>query len=329
MTKSYCKFLTNCLSFHQTNIRLCTTLQQGELLSTYQERNPKELAERIKFLRHSFAEKLKNNSVPDGCANCIYKKEEDIEHDKINQIDLYHWFHCNCGCFYCSYIDETKGEFSDKEKEGNPIIFDTIKELYNLDQISKEDLFVNFGGGDLSVLKEFPKLVDLFLKNNVHHVWCESSGIKYSKTVEKLLKNGKGTITVAVCSGNPETYAKIKKRDKYKQVMQNLKNYQKAACKYKDDPNNPFKVISKFIILEGFNNNIEEVEKWLLETQKYGIRQVEISMEFCWGTKTKAGQKIEDYNYEIFDYVEKRCNEMGLALKKNDTSLALMQKGVY
>jgi len=164
-------------------------------------------------------ENLNQGIIPEGCKNCIYKNNEEIYNDKIQRIDLYYWYHCNCGCFYCSYRDETKGEFSDREKEGNPLIYNTLKELYNLNQIDKDHLIVCFGGGELGVLKEFPKLIDLFMKNNVEHVICESSGIKYSKAVEKLLKNKKGTITVAVCAGSRETYKKIKNRDKYEKAV--------------------------------------------------------------------------------------------------------------
>ncbi|MBE7704888.1 MAG: radical SAM protein [Cyanobacteria bacterium SIG29] len=326
---NHCKFLVNSLSFHQLNVRFCTTLQLGEIISTYQEKNAKELAQKITDLRCTINENLNQGIIPEGCKNCIYKNNEEIYNDKIQRIDLYYWYHCNCGCFYCSYRDETKGEFSDREKEGNPLIYNTLKELYNLNQIDKDHLIVCFGGGELGVLKEFPKLIDLFMKNNVEHVICESSGIKYSKAVEKLLKNKKGTITVAVCAGSRETYKKIKNRDKYNQVMKNLKNYVKAASSNKTDPYNALNVVSKYIILKGFNDNIPEVENWLLESKKYGLKHVEISMEFCWGIHTKSGQKIEDYNYEIFEYVEKRCKELQLELRKNTTSMALMEQGVY
>lgn len=322
----HCKFLINGLSFHQKNVRFCTTLQLGELISTYQE-NSKELANKIYELRKKIRNNLNSNIIPDGCKDCIYKNNEYISDEKIKKIDLYYWYHCNCGCFYCSYRDETKGEFSDKEKEGSPVIYNTIKELYKLDEIDKKELIVTFGGGELGVLKEFPKLVDLFLKNNVCNIWCESSGIKYSKAVEKLLKKGKGGITVAVCCGDREIYKKIKTRDKYKQVTNNLKNYVKAAAKFCES--NKSNVISKFIILKGFNNTKEELENWLLESKKYGLCHVEVSMEFCWGIQTKAGQKVEDYNYELFEYAEKRCKELGLMLKKNATSLAIMQQGTY
>ncbi len=325
---NHCKFLINSLSFHQQNVRFCTTLQLGQLISTYKE-TAEELAKKITNLRKKIKENLEKGIIPEGCRECIYKNNEYIENDKIRKIDLYYWYHCNCRCFYCSYRDVTKSEFSDKAKEGNPLIYRTIKELYKLNQIDKKELVVTFGGGEIGVLKEFPKLIDLFLKNNVTKVWCESSGIKYLKSMEKLLKQGKGVITVAVCCGDREIYKKIKQRDKYIVVMKNLSKYVKAAKKYKKDIYNDINVISKFIILNGFNNTYEEVEKWLLESKKYGLKHVEISMEFCWGIQTKTGQNVEDYNYQLFKYAENRTKELGLILKKNETSLAIMNQGKY
>ncbi len=328
MNNNYCNFLTNCLSFHQKNVRFCTTLQLGEIISEYKEK-PVELALKIQTLRKKVKENLDGNIVPDGCRHCIYRCKDSTNTDKIKRIDLYYWYHCNCGCFYCSYRDETKGKFSDKVLEGNSVIYKTLKELYKLDEIDKKELFVNFGGGELGVLKEYPKLIDLFLKNNVQSIWCETSGIKFSHALAKALEKGKAGLSAAICSGSPETYKKIKQRDKYYQVLNNMKRYVNAAKKCKTNPQNSSKVISKYIILQGFNNNTEEIDKWLIDSKKIGIKQVEISMEFCWGIHTKKGKKVEEYNYELFDYAQKKCIELDLDLKKNDTSLAIMQQGVY
>ena len=328
MSEKYCYNLRHGISFHQKNIRFCTTLQLGEIISIYEEK-PKELALKIQETRRIIKKNLDNKIIPNGCENCRYRIQECYETEKIKRIDLYYWYHCNCGCFYCSYRDETKGEFSDKIKEGNPVIYKTIEELYRLDEIDKNNLFVNFGGGELGVLKEFPKLINLFLKNNVESIWCETSGIRYSKELAKALEKGKAGLSIAICSGSPETYKKIKKRDKYTQVLNNLKKYINAASKCKTNPNNASRVISKYIILQGFNNNINEIDKWLIDSLNIGIKQVEISMEFCWGIHTKKGEKVEDYNYELFEYTEKRCKQLGLALKKNETSLAIMKEGIY
>ncbi len=328
MSEKYCYNLKHGLSFHQKNIRFCTTLQLGEIISFYEEQ-PKDLALKILSTRKKIIDNLKEGILPAGCENCIYKVGKYDEQEKIKRIDLYYWYHCNCGCYYCSYRDETKGEFSDKIKEGNPVIYKTIKELYKLNEIDRNNLFVNFGGGELGVLKEFPKLINLFLKNNVENIWCETSGIRFSNELAKALRNGKAGLSIAICSGCPETYKKIKKRDKYKQVLNNLKKYVIAAGKCKNNQNNISRVISKYIILEGFNNNKEEIDKWLNDSVNIGIKQVEISMEFCWGIHTKKGKKVENYNYELFSYTEEKCKLLGLNLKKNETSLAIMNEGIY
>ena len=72
MEHYYCKNLINCLSFHQKNVRFCTTLQLGQLISTYQE-NAEELAKKISDLRHEINENLKQGIIPEGCKDCIYK----------------------------------------------------------------------------------------------------------------------------------------------------------------------------------------------------------------------------------------------------------------
>lgn len=113
---------------------------------------------------------------------------------------------------------------------GNLLIYETIKELYKLKEIStNNDLQVIFGGGEIGVLKEAPKLFNLFLKNNVGNIWCETSGIKYMSEIEKMLKLGKGGLSIAICCGDRAVYKKIKFRDKYNQVLKNLERYGKAA----------------------------------------------------------------------------------------------------
>lgn len=320
--KIYCSNIVSTLSFHQRYVGFCTTLEDGPSL-TYYNNTPEEIINEVFINRDNYVKNIIQNVVPDECKDCKWRKEEYIKNDLIKRIDLFYWYHCNCGCFYCAYINDTKGKFSDVVKPGNPVIYKIIEKLYNENRIDRENLLVVWGGGEIAVLKEFPKLIDLFLQKGVSTISVESSGIKYMKSVGKILKNNKGVITIAICSGTPETYKLIKRRDKYKTVVSNMKKY------LKDAQNNKHLVISKFIILKNFNNNIEEVEKWLQMCSSIGIKQIEISMEFCWGEKRKRGKPIEDYNYEIFKYVEKRAAELGLNVIKNQTSVELMNAGVY
>ena len=320
--KIYCSNIISTLSFHQKYVGFCTTLENGPSLTDYND-SPEKIINDVIVNRDRYVEDIRNDVIPEKCKDCKWRLEEPVKDDLIKRIDLFYWYHCNCGCFYCSYINDTKGKFSDTVKPGNPVIYQIIEKLYKENRIDRENLLVIWGGGEIAVLEEFPKLIDLFLKQGVSSISVESSGIKYSKAVGKILKKNKGAITIAICSGTPETYKRIKRRDKYNTVVENMKKYLKDARK------NKYLVVSKFIILNKFNDNIEEVEKWLQMCYSIGIEKVEISMEFCWGEKRKKGQPVEEYNYEIFKYVEKRTRELGLILIKNPTSVKLMNAGIY
>ena len=320
--KIYCSNIISTLSFHQKYVGFCTTLENGPSLTDYNDGTEKIIND-VLVNRDGYVADIRNDVVPEKCKDCKWRLEEPVKDDLIKRIDLFYWYHCNCGCFYCSYINDTKGKFSDTVKPGNPVIYQIIEKLYKEDRIDRENLLVIWGGGEIAVLEEFPKLIDLFLKQGVSSISVESSGIQYSKAVGKILKQNKGAITIAICSGTPETYKQIKRRDKYNTVVANMKKYLKDAKK------NKHLVVSKFIILNKFNNNIEEVEKWLQMCYSIGIEKIEISMEFCWGEKRKKGQSVEEYNYEIFKYVEKRARELGFILIKNPTSVKLMNAGVY
>ncbi len=319
MSGKYCKFIQSGVNFHLEHIRFCNQVQVGPIISEY---GKEVTAEFIKQKRQDYINGMEHGILHPSCEGCYHLKDENNNTDKIDYLEIFHWQHCNCGCVYCANLDLTKGAFSDKVMPGNPHVLRLIKEMYKRDEIDKENLWVCFGGGEVAVLKDFPKIVDLFLKNNVSSMYVQSSGITYSKTIEKILALGKGHLQVGISAGSRDVYEKIKRRDKYNQVVENLKKYIKKA-KYKD------RIVSKFIIIEGLNSTVEEVEKWLQMSSDIGIVKVEFSMEFCRSFGRKSGQKVEQYNYDLFDYAQKRCDELGIEFTYNEISKELMKKGVY
>ena len=83
--EQYCKFLINGLSFHQKNVRFCTTLQMGPVISEYKE-TPEDLAKKIINLRENIQNNIIDNKIPTECENCIYRKQENYNTNKITQI---------------------------------------------------------------------------------------------------------------------------------------------------------------------------------------------------------------------------------------------------
>src|SRR5699024_7467258 len=122
-----------------------------------------------------------------------------------------------------------------------------------------------FGGGEPTILHEFDKLINLFLDKGCKNIRINSSGIKYSKSIEKGLKSGAISLVISTDADCSETYEKIKQVKAYKKVWENIRKYAKAQSK-----DNLLKV--KFILFPGVNDNYEEINKWFDEVVKNDVK---------------------------------------------------------
>ena len=118
----YCKNLTNSLAFHQLNVRFCTTLCVGEIISNYTEKNADELANKILQTRTRVSEGYKKGTLPKECVECIYKNKEDSCHNKIQKLDFYYWFVIQAGILvamflitYLAYLFDHFDHYLDKQ----------------------------------------------------------------------------------------------------------------------------------------------------------------------------------------------------------------------
>ena len=129
-----------------------------------------------------------------------------------------------------------------------------------------------------------------------------SSGIKYSKMVEKGIKTGQLSVVVSIDSSTRETYKKIKQTDAFNTVCKNLKKYAKAQ-------KSSYNVISKYIIIPNVNDTKEEIDNWLKFNKENNIEIVVIDIENSWLNKyrkTEPDKRI----VELIIYVIKKTQEM-------------------
>ena len=135
---------------------------------------------------------------------------------------------------------------------------------------------IGFGGGEPTILPEFDKLIDLFLQNGFDNMRVPSSGIKYSKMIEKGISTGQLTVVVSIDSSCRETYKQVKQIDAFNKVCDNLKKYAKAKT------NTHFGVISKFIIIPFMNDTETEIDNWLQFNKDNNIEVIVIDIENSW-----------------------------------------------
>lgn len=315
-----CQWVNRGIEFRWNSLRLCCYgyLQgrETEYQTTIKRNYNGELIDwqRIFDIKQKYKEMHKKGRYLDACKNCIYLFEKDWdEDDYINHFTFNHWTKCNCNCQYC-YTNKDKKKFNSyKEYSLYPI----IKDMFEKGAIKKtEESCIIFGGGEPTILKEFDKLIDLFLEKGCKNIRINSSGIKYSKSIEKGLKLGAISLVISTDAGCRETYEKIKHVKTYKKVWENIRKYAKAA-----GDTNLLKV--KFILYPPVNDNYEEINKWFDEVVKNGVKAVSISVEQNWFNTNQPNfpQKI----YNQISYMEKRSKELGLDLEIYCEALAVLR----
>ncbi len=147
-----------------------------------------------------------------------------------------------------------------------------------------EESCFSFGGGEPTILENFDEFIYMLLDKGCKNIRINTSGIKYSKGIERGLKEGSVSIVISTDSGGKQTYEKIKRVKTYDKVWKNIAKYRKAACR-----ENLVKV--KYIILPGINDNYEEIENWFKDIIKNKVKGVCVSVEEQWYFKNFATTK--------------------------------------
>ncbi len=242
----------------------------------------------------------KKGDIYPKCEGCIFLKEQDWsdDHSKISMINLDYWTKCNSRCSYChTMLDKEK---YNKFKNYNflPILKDMIKH-----DLLRPNGHISFGGGEVTLLKEFDNLLHIFMDFGFPLTRIHSSCIKYSGAIEKGLKNGCVDLIVSVDSGSKQMHQKVKQVKSYDRVWANLKRY----AKHQKDP---YAVKAKYIVIPGVNDIKEELDLWLKNAKENGVNCVFHEIESKWFYARR--DKIPDEIITLFDYAKEKAEAMGL-----------------
>lgn len=296
-----CYLVEHGLSFMWDNLQLCCLSDKKYIIQknfNCKNLNLDNIIKEKKELRNNFKEGI----ILPQCINCHNLKEQDWDdEDYINNLFICHWTKCNCNCFYCYYDNERK--FFQKQKSYN--FMKILKEL------EKRKLFraggeINIAGGEPTVLPEIDSIINFCLKNGARNITVNSSCIDYKKSFEKALNKDKLLFTVSLDCSDREMYKKIKRKDAFNKVINNLKKYINAQGEIKHN------VRVKYIILPSINDSIDEVDKWISLCFNLGVRQIILDLETNYYLQNK--NNIPDYIYEIIKYAENKAQDLGIKI---------------
>ncbi len=272
MQRKSCDFIEHGLVFTWKDVLNCCLYQSNDgkniLFNKYFSDTTFSIDSILKkkeYIRLQFNE---GNIFP-GCINCHNLVEKNWDDEKyINIIYISHWTKCNCNCFYC-YYDAGKKFF---QKFKNEKILPLLIELKKKN-ILKTNGYIVITGGEPTELNELDKIIEFFIKNNENKIVLNSSGITYKKSIEKALKHDIMELTISIDSADRELYKRIKRIDKFNQVIKNIEHYIKAQN------NNKKGVRLKYIILPEINDTKEYILKWINLCLQLGVKHIILDVE--------------------------------------------------
>ncbi len=280
-----CEYMLHQIVFDQDDTKPCCSetisgngtkfIEQydGQLIS------PQEYSKK----RDSYLQLFKSGRIPDCCTGCPMIEEKAWDENLyFERIIIAHISKCSCNCIYCvyTYNDPEKKKYYNTRKHYDikPILTD-LKEK----NLIKENCEIIVGGGECA---EFPRKDLEWILNFTKSTNCKilllSSGITYSDAISKMLKSGKAEIIISPDAGTKATYEKIKRVKAFDRVYKHIKKYVDSARK-----NPQARVVIKYIIIPGINDNITELHEFVKKCKQTGCKNIQLDIEHHWFNEHK------------------------------------------
>lgn len=169
---------------------------------------------------------LNDESSDISCKRCNRvetKRYGDVCFTRLGHVNLAHFSLCNLRCNFC----------------GNTQHNDFQAAKYNALAILREfaaedvewDSYVDLNGGEPTLLRDFDEYIDYFVSRGIR-ILLYTNGVRFHQSIyDGLIK---GTITWVITSldaGTPSSFLRLKGRDYFLQVMENLSRYADAGSR--------------------------------------------------------------------------------------------------
>ena len=313
-----CYHILGSIDLSFSGFKYCNEVWEGPEYISYKEENAFEKNEqrRLKII-----EKMKNGDIPERCKQCPMLEEKDWKEfdGKIHKITVFNWKHCNAACFYCSvHSNFYDGVKKSDDYDSLPI----IQKLVTEGRLTK-DTFIAFMGGEPTMLEEFPQILKLLLEQNCK-LEVLTNGIKYEPLICEMLKaKNHNMICISLDCGSRESYKRIKRVDKFDEVVSTVKKYIEAA---KEKSN---RVKLKYIIFPNVNDNKKEIDAFFELCKITGVKTVARAVNHLESKMNTKNQAIENSVIKSYQYFADQAKKFGMDLQLEPWADAIIENKVY
>ncbi|MEI0518249.1 radical SAM protein [Brachyspira murdochii] len=233
-----CKYIESGVRFSYEGITCCcaNTFISPVIITAEEMKSGKVTYELVVERRKELFERV--NGLKDGdtgsCLKCNLLMEREYKdvnfeylggHGYSSGFNIQHFTSCNLRCSYCIFT---------KENTFKPPIYSNLIEFIELFRSRGKLIggnWIEFNGGEPTLLNNFNEILDYLVENNCGTVMLFSNSLKYSESVYNALKENKICITTSLDAGTPSTYKKMKRVDGYAKVLENMIRYKNSGTK--------------------------------------------------------------------------------------------------
>ncbi len=206
------------------------------------------------------------------CLRCKqYKQQRWYPEDLISFINFsMSPTQCDARCIYCSYPMKKKEDLKSASViEGYKRIFNAV--AYAKDNgLLTQNVTYQVSSGEITIHPYKDWIMDI-VGNSKANIFTNC--FRYDERIEaNLAANPSSLINLSIDAGTRETWFKIKGRDNFPVVKENLARYRRAG-------NNFGQITLKYIILPGINDNRADYEALSILMKDLGVRELLISRD--------------------------------------------------
>ena len=214
---------------------------------------------------------VRNNIIPDSCIGCQFLKSDFWEEKSFfSNILLTHWSNCNTRCIYCPAVRD-----NNLKDLNHYNIIPIIEQLIDAGLVNQKTKF-SIAGGEATIYPEFDKLLYFLIDYGIENVNINSSGIKFSHSIADAISKNIAEVVISIDVATSFLYKKIKGTDTFDVVLGNVKRYLESQQIGEK------RVILKFILLKGYNDNSKELLDWFMLCSSLGIRKLALDIDIAW-----------------------------------------------
>lgn len=163
------------------------------------------------------------------CSMVEHKPFKEVRFDQLGVIDHAPRTVCNLRCDFCGFtVAEKEGRTEDGFVEQQ---FDSLEimKLFKPEDV-RWDSWVDFNGGETSLLKNINEYIDFFTKMKIR-ILLFTNSVKFDSSIYNGLKNGSiQWVVTSIDAGTASTYMDTKVGNQYEKVLENSARYAYAGA---------------------------------------------------------------------------------------------------